>query len=1391
MVFDFRLRAFEPNGDVLGILPEPLSVTASFVNNDDGALQVEYSTLAAGGPILSRGLEQGLEVAVEVASGTGWVEPVNARFLLLGRDLDSADAAGKLSLTLPSFGWLLRKARNLETANLLPEDHNQAGKRAFLSANAGVILGTLLLENAGRSGIVLGRGFTSARDSANAAWSKIATLYYDLGLDLWTVLNNLALQGMADWRTQGRELLLYNPDTVCAPDVADSVFLRLGRDVGEAPSSESLEEVVGRVLIRGEDGLTISEDNPSAPSPWGTWEGFISQGGVADEGTARSLVQADLERGARVRGQYTRQLVGLERARHAPMVDYVPGSWITAPTTGTGERVRVQQITLTKDANGVSGSVVLNDRVLDAELRRSRRVTGIVGGSMRDGGSGVRPSPEGPDRRTPAKPEGLVVATNAYIDKDGNPRGLIFAEWGAVSTATDGTLLEVASYDFAVRENVPGAPWKTVRSTDDTTVDYSPLPVGSEQLVRVRARGRYATTPGRWSDIVGVLVAEDTTPPPVPSLPLLSTKLGVVTVKWDGETDVGTEMPLDFDVVRVYQQGVEEPIGTLRETGGSDFLVVTGLVWGEPARFRFTSVDTSENESEPTSWVSITPVGVVDEDLVETTIRETIEDIEGQVDYAVESADRKSTNYFGPNEPDEPEGGFAVGDTWFAELDDGVLIHHWDGDAWVQERVSIYSTSRVVTDAIRDAKSQADFAVQAANGKNTIYRGPNSPTPPSDGFKEGDTWFDTSTGDTTIKTWDGAGWVVQELGPTGIAPDAITETHITDDSISTPKLQANAVEADNLAANAVTAGKIATGSIVAGDGVIASLDAGTISTGVLDSDRIGAQTVTADKLVIGGASNLVPGPGGYEHLYTVGSNNSIASSGDDPSGAQFRVGADGTTNGAGRIIGPPVPVKGGDRIHLRAYVGRTGDPDAPIRVYCMFNETINSTWIRFVPDVDSSGYIEGTVTVPDEMLDTGDPVTVAQFALSALGGTQGNYWIRYVECYKQVSGTLIEDGAITTGKIAADAVTANEIATGSITASSGIIASLDAGVISTGVLAAARIGAETITGDKLVIGTIDEDQLASGAVTATVIANGAVTTGKVAANAVTAGKIATNAVTAAKINAGAVTAIKIDSNAVTTAKLDADAITSKHTITGARIQTSATNNRGIKLTSASLSAYDSSGTRTVYVSAASGNATIIGTMQTGVSGNRVIMGPTANYDGQPGIRLYSGGSGARDAALFITPAGTGGGWDSYDTVLAGSETTRNSSGRADLVLKHGGDFKLTQTWGSRSNYGLHKDGNSVYLRGRNPGGRYSFYGGTMLSEFMITQNPISVGGSSYWTSTPRPSGTSAAVANPSSSAANSARPIVTVDTSASEVRVYLGRNNSTATAAWVQAGWVA
>ncbi|WP_433355644.1 hypothetical protein ACQP25_17300 [Microtetraspora malaysiensis] len=614
MTFDLRLVAYAPFGGRLGVLPHPLSVEAALPLNDVPSLKLAYSTTAIGANLL----DQPCEIAVQWSTdGTVWTEAPDARFLRIKRRGDDSDPTGVVRFELPGFVWMLRKIVLYPGAVPLVD-----GKRPFLSSTAGAILQTFIAEAKGRGAVPgLNWDFTPTTDSAGQAWNKIITIYYQPGMDALTALLNLAEQGVCDFRVTGRTVQVYNADTTMERDLASGpgpVDLRYGRDIAEAPDDGTLEDAASSVLAVGDNGLVKTYTNPAAVQPWGPWETYVGHGGVSDEGTATILAQSALERAASERVQRTRGIT-LHGARWLPLKDYRPGDRVLAPGDGGAlESLRIRQVTIVRSNTRVlGGSLVLHDRFLEREIRLARRTAGIVGGSTADGGSGARPAPEAPEPRTPAAPAGLIVDPQAYLDEHGFARGQVTVTWGAVIGDIGGVALAVGGYELFMRLNQTGAPWFLVASTQagDTTVTYSPLVVGESYAFKVRAVNLGKVGP--FSSQVAVTIPTDATPPPVPTAPQLTTRLGQIHVKWDGRGTGNVPMPSDFARLLVWMQDPLAPgwsvVGYMESAGT---LVVPGQPYGASRQVRFTSIDRSGNESGPSSSASIATTALVATDVI-------------------------------------------------------------------------------------------------------------------------------------------------------------------------------------------------------------------------------------------------------------------------------------------------------------------------------------------------------------------------------------------------------------------------------------------------------------------------------------------------------------------------------------------------------------------------------------------------------------------------------------------------------------------------------------------------------------------------------------------------------------------------------------------------------
>lgn len=710
-----RLVAYRPFGARIGVLAEPVSFSASMLHDDDGAISIEYSMLSGDAQAFDRELTDGLEVAVEVSDGTGYQEPDNARYVITGRSGKTDDRTRTITYSGQSISWLLSKAENNDSSHLLADGDNK-GKRPFYSSNPGVILKTLLDENKARGGVATGLtlGFDTARDAGGAAWARKYTLYYSLGTDLQTILSSLVNGGGCDWRTSGRTLKLWNADsTALSRDLSKQVVLQLARDISEAPYEESISDLASTILVEGDNNLLFRMDNPAAPTPWGKWESYSSQGGVSDKDTAQAFMQSTLDDAARVRGQYTRNLI-VNDVDSLPLVDYRAGDWITAPTITHGEKVRVQEIDLSMRQNeGLSCSIALNDIKYDASVRQAKKIKGITGGAALAGSEGGTTASSDRDHRVPKAPLGLIVQTDAYIDSGGYAHGLATAMWSAVTQATNDTAIEISTYTVEWKLHKDGAPWHSAGTTDKTQLGFGGLDCGTQIEVRVRAVPMYSDKLGEWSSIVVATVESDVTPCSVPSEPVLSSELGVVTVHWDGRTAAGASMESDFDHIEV-GEGVNAAGMTVisaTQSGQGDYLV-TGLEAGSEHSYALRSVDHAGNKSDWSATASVTVASAVPQDTLDS-INQGIAEAEAEAKAAKTTADGKNKVFTQTAEP--AHAGLTNGDLWQKLDSRGHIssVNVWNGTKFTA--YTLVADSLLVPGSVDGSVLIKDGSIEAKN----------------------------------------------------------------------------------------------------------------------------------------------------------------------------------------------------------------------------------------------------------------------------------------------------------------------------------------------------------------------------------------------------------------------------------------------------------------------------------------------------------------------------------------------------------------------------------------------------------------------------------------------------------------------------------------------------
>ena len=444
--------------------------------------------------------------------------------------------------------------------------------------------------------------------------------------------------------------------------------------------------------------------------------------------TAQAFMQSTLADAARVRGQYTRDLV-TSGVDNLPLIDFHAGDWITAPTVTHGEKVRVQEIDLSMRQNeGLSCSIALNDIKYDASVRQAKKIKGITGGAALAGSEGGTTASDR-DHRVPKAPLGLVVQTDAYIGSDGFAHGLATAMWSAVTQATNNTAIEISRYAVEWKLHKDGAPWHSAGTTDKTQLGFGGLDCGTKIEVRVRAVPTYSDKLGEWSETVVVTVESDRTPCSVPSKPVLSSDLGVVTIHWDGRTSTGASMESDFDHVEVGEGAANAGMTVISATqsGQGDYLI-TGLKAGSEHSYALRSVDHAGNRSAWSALATVTVASAVSPDEVKQIQKDL--------------ADNQTALKDNTAKLDQARKDIQANKTGLDSASKSLTQAQSDLS---QARKDIAQTKSDLTTAngeISKAKESAAQAYAEAHSKNHTFRGPDMPDA-SKGLIVGDLWLKT------------------------------------------------------------------------------------------------------------------------------------------------------------------------------------------------------------------------------------------------------------------------------------------------------------------------------------------------------------------------------------------------------------------------------------------------------------------------------------------------------------------------------------------------------------------------------------------------------------------------------------------------------------------------
>lgn len=602
MMFDVRAVAYEPGGDRVGVLPDSLTMTLTVPRADTPTVALTYPA----GDLGVRGelLDSEVEVAIEYTTdGDTWQEPPGARFL-----------SQKSSTNLLDDGTTSRSLTAVHVSNRLSEalvwevpDGNQDsdGKFNFLSANAGVIIRTLWDKAVARGwGAGLSVDFDTNVDSAGAEWAKVVTIAVDPTVSLATVMTTLVNMGMCDVSWDGRTMRVFNADTTLDEDKSDTVFWPLWQEGNtSAPETVTWSSLCTDVLVKGDGNHQFLIHNDDAPASLRRIEKVVSAGGVTLEETAKLIAAATLASGAYPAEEVERDWQA-DAMLLTPFVDYRPGDWISVERSGGRESLRVAQVSVTKDANGVSGHTTFGTKLDDVLTRLAKKTQGINGGATVEG---ARAADTSNDTRILSTPRGLTATGDLSTASDGTFTGVVTCSWAPVSTATVGTAMTPTRYEVRAFYGTSKPQQSMIVPSSDTQVSFVCGVIGDVVSVQVRALGEATYNNSEFSEpLVEVTIPQPAQIAP-PSAPTVTGGFGMATIKWDGLLANGANPGTYFDHVVV--QEASSTSGPFTKVGS---IRVASLVLDKQANvgatfyYRFVAVDSLGRESEPSAVTSFT-----------------------------------------------------------------------------------------------------------------------------------------------------------------------------------------------------------------------------------------------------------------------------------------------------------------------------------------------------------------------------------------------------------------------------------------------------------------------------------------------------------------------------------------------------------------------------------------------------------------------------------------------------------------------------------------------------------------------------------------------------------------------------------------------------------------
>jgi hypothetical protein len=423
----------------------------------------------------------------------------------------------------------------------------------------------------------------------------------------------------------------------------------------------------------------------------------------------------------------------------------------------------------------------------------------------------------GADSLPPKEPTALNLTTVQYVTDEGITQARVTAMWTPPTENQDGTNLVDLSH-YLVQTSYDGTNWGGGVATEDTLIVFDTLHTGADFFVRVQAVDK-ASNASLWASD-DIITASSSSPPPLPSTPVVLGVLGGLRVTWDGRDTTGTLMPAIFDHVQVQRDtnsAFPAPVvvGTLT---GPDFLYDSIQNYATAYYYRLVAYSKVGVASTPSASATGTPKQAVAQDILDGQLTAAKIAV-GAIDDTKLAANAVTAQAVA-------NGAIEAGK--LAALAVGTINIANNAVTGAQIADATIGTAKIANLAVGTAQI-ADAAINNAKIANL------------------------DAGKINAGTLNAARIATGSLDASKITSGTLTATQILAGSITGDRLAANTITANQIAANTITANQMAAGTITAQSGVIASIDASKITVGKLTATQIDATSLVISGGNVNGA----------------------------------------------------------------------------------------------------------------------------------------------------------------------------------------------------------------------------------------------------------------------------------------------------------------------------------------------------------------------------------------------------------------------------------------------------------------------------------------------------------------------------------------------------------